>query len=610
MNKIYRAITHLFFLVIVLFFTVAAAQAQIIIQNVQPADVTPSDFSIIWQTSEPATPGIVFYSDAAGINEVSGELEVVLFPLWAGDPEIVDEYQQEMEKEGLRDSAKQLGLMKIGVHGCTPETTYYYKVFAESDGNGVVWWPPDGTATVTTTEANAFISDAKQLLITLLDNGESLDATGWVVTASTDETLFPISAFVGDGAGANQAYLNLNHFFGADGSNWIPIGTREVTLYINGLETGVIEHIVDMDFSTDFHVSTVYPINVQLGMVQDTDGDGLPDDVETAVGSCTNVFDADSDDDGLPDGVEDANQNGVVDSGETDPCNADTDGDGIQDGTEQGVTEPVPDPDGDGPLLGTDTEIFVPDEDPASTTDSLDSDSDDDGIPDGSEDTDQDGLVDSGETDPDNPDTDGDAYDDGSEVYAGSDPLNGYSYPGVTIVQLKEGYNMIAIPADVTFVPDLRDWLPVLGDAMEVEKVMVYDESADSFVSVIPEDPANESFILQGGEGLIVYALGDKQIEFTTVFDSSLDLHQGFNLIGIASPPVNNSAYELLNSSALGPDNIASVQRYSPETGIFETAGFTTDGQIVGIDFPIIPGEGYFIFMRQEVLDFRFSDEQ
>ncbi|MGD9101136.1 MAG: carbohydrate-binding domain-containing protein, partial [Anaerolineae bacterium] len=48
-----------------------------------------------------------------------------------------------------------------------------------------------------------------------------------------------------------------------------------------------------------------------------------------------NSFDPmDSDGDGLPDWIEDANHNGVVDEGETDPHNPDTDGDGLSDGDE------------------------------------------------------------------------------------------------------------------------------------------------------------------------------------------------------------------------------------------------------------------------------------
>ncbi len=42
----------------------------------------------------------------------------------------------------------------------------------------------------------------------------------------------------------------------------------------------------------------------------------------------------DADNDGLSNSAEDVNQNGVVDTGETDPANSDTDGDGVDDGTE------------------------------------------------------------------------------------------------------------------------------------------------------------------------------------------------------------------------------------------------------------------------------------
>lgn len=125
----------------------------------------------------------------------------------------------------------------------------------------------------------------------------------------------------------------------------------------------------------------------------DSDGDGLKDFLET--GLCPNVNDADSDDDGIIDGSEDANQNGVVDPGETDPCLADTDGDGIFDGTEIGLTEPQN-------ALATDLskEHFIADEDPGTTTTPTSSDTDGDGFDDGLEDFNRNGKVDEGEMNP------------------------------------------------------------------------------------------------------------------------------------------------------------------------------------------------------------------
>ncbi|BBO68368.1 hypothetical protein DSCA_22980 [Desulfosarcina alkanivorans] len=123
----------------------------------------------------------------------------------------------------------------------------------------------------------------------------------------------------------------------------------------------------------------------------DTDNDGLSDEQEAAM--CTLFNDADSDDDGITDGAEDANHNGTVDDGETDPCDMDSDDDGLQDGTEIGITANDVGPD-------TNLTVFIEDADPDTRTDPLDGDSDDDGISDGEEDSNHNGALDDGETDP------------------------------------------------------------------------------------------------------------------------------------------------------------------------------------------------------------------
>ncbi len=143
----------------------------------------------------------------------------------------------------------------------------------------------------------------------------------------------------------------------------------------------------------------------------DTDDDGIQDGTELGYTSghatdtnmgvfqpdlddttMTYALDADTDDDGILDGVEDANHDGIVDTGETDPCDVDTDDDGIQDGTELGYTS--------GHTTDTNIGIFQPDLDDATTTFPLDADSDDDGILDGEEDANGNGRIDFGEGDP------------------------------------------------------------------------------------------------------------------------------------------------------------------------------------------------------------------
>ncbi|MBD3347753.1 MAG: T9SS type A sorting domain-containing protein [Candidatus Eisenbacteria bacterium] len=88
----------------------------------------------------------------------------------------------------------------------------------------------------------------------------------------------------------------------------------------------------------------------------DTDGDGLPDFYEIKHGlfETNSIADekADWDGDLIDDAVEDANQNGIVDVGETDPYSWDTDGDGLSDGIELGYAPQTSgintDADGDG----------------------------------------------------------------------------------------------------------------------------------------------------------------------------------------------------------------------------------------------------------------------
>jgi uncharacterized membrane protein len=144
----------------------------------------------------------------------------------------------------------------------------------------------------------------------------------------------------------------------------------------------------------------------------DTDGDGLADFFEIRHGLHGDISDEgeDWDGDGLTDIAEDANANGIVDIGETDPYYWDTDGDGISDGIEGLVDD------------GDDVDSLI---------NALDLDSDGDWIPDSVEeqiqagDTVRDGVFEgfgSNETDWLNPDTDGDGLMDGLEAMWGTDP--------------------------------------------------------------------------------------------------------------------------------------------------------------------------------------------
>jgi hypothetical protein len=154
---------------------------------------------------------------------------------------------------------------------------------------------------------------------------------------------------------------------------------------------------------------------------QDTDNDGLPNDIEQTHGTDPN--DADTDDDGLMDGTEDADHDGTVDATETDPRKRDTDNDGLNDGLELGLATPQN-------AAATNPAVFQADADPNTKTNPLKADTDNGSVLDGVEDTNKNGRVDAGERDPlvtadDVPparDPDADGVDTDDEIPLGLDP--------------------------------------------------------------------------------------------------------------------------------------------------------------------------------------------
>lgn len=134
---------------------------------------------------------------------------------------------------------------------------------------------------------------------------------------------------------------------------------------------------------------------------RDSDNDGRCDGHKPSTGCCSE--DVNNDENFTPLGTD--GQPGTVDD-ETDPLSADSDGDGLPDSVETRMTAP----EGGLPVEG-----FQADADPQTGTDPNDGDSDDDGLLDGEEDANHNGRVDAGEPDPSNSDTDGDGLPDGSD---------------------------------------------------------------------------------------------------------------------------------------------------------------------------------------------------
>jgi hypothetical protein len=247
----------------------------------------------------------------------------------------------------------------------------------------------------------------------------------------------------------STTYTSSNPRIGAVNANGlITAGTQSGTLIVSMVNDGV--------FASKL---------ITVSLSNDSDNDGLPNDYEAA-NSCLKPTVADRDAD--PDN-DNATNLAEFNAG-TNPCAADTDSDGLNDGQEItiGSNPTLANSDGDGLLDGAETNPSG-DDDGDGKINILDSDRDNDGLPDGIEvaicktptcavptadsdgdglsnldevglktdpsraDTDFDGLNDGGEvlnkTDPFKPDTDSDGFSDGVEVEGKSNPLDSASRP-------------------------------------------------------------------------------------------------------------------------------------------------------------------------------------
>lgn len=252
----------------------------------------------------------------------------------------------------------------------------------------------------------------------VLDGAIQADANA----GAADGTIMPGEDGNGNGQGTDGV-ANQNSDTGtATDSN--AVDGQDTT---NGGTTDVVNGSTDVDTangSTDSDTSNGNADSDQTkdsNTPLDTDGDGIPDDVEKFLGTDPNK--ADTDGDGVSDGQE------IKDK--TDPLKADTDGDGLSDGQEKsiGTDSLKSDTDGDGLTDGEETNKYktdpksadtdkdgVPDgtevgkagdADPTTTTDPTNPDTDGDGVMDGAEDKNKNGKVDPGESDPNNGKDDG-----------------------------------------------------------------------------------------------------------------------------------------------------------------------------------------------------------
>jgi len=201
-------------------------------------------------------------------------------------------------------------------------------------------------------------------------------------------------------------------------------------------------------------------------------------------------------------------------------------------------------------------------------------------------------------------DPDADTFITMDELGAGSDPLNTRSIPGESVLNLRKGFNLVSFPAETYIYQYLSNLLEDIGGNAVISKVLVFDPAAQRY-DVSGYNASGEFFgddlplpLGEGLDGMIIYAKTDHTKTFSSQYCRFFEVNQGVNLTGSGCVENGMTAFGLLQNMEhdSGP---LSIQRYSTDTGKFKTGTIAIDGETTGVDFPITPGEGYFIFKKE-----------
>lgn len=561
------------------------ARAQLSIDYAETLDVTPSGFSVVWETSGPATPTIGVFADAAGTTDITDQFEIVFYP-FQGDPAAADEIAEADNRDALRLAASNRGLTKVRLHGGMPNTTYHYALVSSTGVETASFPPGGGTVPVTTTGENSFVTQSSQILVTVL----LPDPTGALMTVNSSEAVHGgLSAIVGDGAQPNQAYFNLNQLFQTADANWDFTGTQLLNLTLRQGGGQTITRDLPVEIIGGFAVAATHllefgPALVIISVLEPTadsytTGQNVAisweDDFPGAGAQVSLFYDTDNvGEDGtlIVAGLDEASD-GVADTFDWDTT-------GVADGNYFVYAQAT-----DGSVLGSAYGAGQ------ITIDRNRTSGDGDSMSDLWEIFHFGGLARDGTAD-----LDGDGSPDSNEFGDDTDP----NVPDIRLVLLA-GQNLIAFPISLDPALDSVALLQRIGPtALAISRVVNNVVETTRRLGGGFDGP---TFPVVAGEGYHVELASDFEDRFEGLAVSGeQDLNPGVNLVGFPAIPAGYSGVDFLQ--AIGDNSVVgSVRRFNRESGRFETTTYN-DLLAVGVDFPVERGSAYIVDMKGTVAAF------
>jgi len=230
-------------------------------------DVTDRAFSLIWTTVQQGQPLIEVYSDAAATSPVTGTSLTFNEPV-TGNPALSG-IDRQTSKNSIAQSAKSLGIVKVSIAGLNPDTDYFVKFGVQADVTDEITLCPDagsgfcpapaGLLTIHTAKqpvressiTELFVNDPLQVLNITAQPGE-------LIIAGVETSRYPVSAFVGDGAPAPYALIDLNNLYSAANSQSLQLNGFNQQPQGNTGEGLIIRHYKGVNGSdTNVHVTGI-----------------------------------------------------------------------------------------------------------------------------------------------------------------------------------------------------------------------------------------------------------------------------------------------------------------------------------------------------------------
>lgn len=358
-----RAVAGLLAAVVALWVSPARGAGPLL-RDIIVTDVTPTSFSVVWTVQGASTGTVQVFGDVMGTAPVIGAV-VTPWALTGSDPTV-----------GV--AGEDLGVLRVRVSGLAPETPYFFRTSTTAKAGGAATIvPASGAALSVVTVTASFPEAANGLGAALRQSNGTTPQPGAVLLVRLPGTSFPLSAVAQDGYAGAVAVVDLGNLYDtATGTTKPMAGGELATITALGGAAGAATATQALATNQRLGVLQMLAAPLTLQPVIDSDGDGLPNDYETA-----NAFNPNSG----ADAAQDPDGDGLTVLQEfqrsSNPRVADTDGDGLNDGAEvntHGTSPTVADTDRDGRSDGA--EVNGP-----PVTNPLDADSDDDGVSDGIE---------------------------------------------------------------------------------------------------------------------------------------------------------------------------------------------------------------------------------